>query len=83
MVIELGLAVEIKMDYRRDFHGDNEIIVGADGIMKAIKHVMVQGKEIRKKVKEMSRISEKTLMAGGCSYSSLGRLVDDIIENQP
>jgi hypothetical protein len=83
MVIELGLAVEIKMDYRRDFHGDNEIIVGADGIMKAIKHVMEQGKEIRKKAKEMSRISEKTLMPGGCSYSSLGRLVDDIIDNQP
>jgi hypothetical protein len=83
MVVELGLAVEIKMDYRRDFHGDNEIIVGADGIMKAIKHVMEQGKEIRKKAKEMSRISEKTLMPGGCSYSSLGRLVDDIIDNQP
>lgn len=83
MVIELGLAVDIKMDYRSDFHGDNEIIVGADGIMKAIKHVMEQGKEIRKKAKETSRISEKTLMAGGCSYSSLGRLVDDIIENQP
>jgi len=31
----------------------------------------------------MSRISEKTLMPGGCSYSSLGRLVDDIIDNQP
>jgi hypothetical protein len=83
MVIELGLAVEIKMDCRKNSHGDNEINVSADGIMKAIKHVMEQGKEIRKKVKEMSRISEKTLMAGGCSYSSLGRLVDDIIDNQP
>ncbi|KAH8486007.1 hypothetical protein H0E87_027453 [Populus deltoides] len=67
----------------KNSHGDNEINVSADGIMKAIKHVMEQGKEIRKKVKEMSRISEKTLMAGGCSYSSLGRLVDDIIDNQP
>ncbi|KAG5252522.1 anthocyanidin O-glucosyltransferase [Salix suchowensis] len=81
MVIELGLAVEIKMDYRKNFHGDNEIIVSADDIMKAIKHVMEGGEEIRKKVKELSGISEKSVMADGRSYSSLGRLVDDIIDN--
>ncbi|KAJ6426150.1 hypothetical protein OIU84_026685 [Salix udensis] len=83
MVIELGLAVEIKMDYRKNFHGDNEIIVSADDIMKAIKHVMEGGEEIRKKVKELSGISEKSVMADGRSYSSLGRLVDDIIDNHP
>ncbi|KAH8486013.1 hypothetical protein H0E87_027459 [Populus deltoides] len=51
MVIELGLAVEIKMDCRKNSHGDNEINVSADGIMKAIKHVMEQGKRNKKEGK--------------------------------
>jgi hypothetical protein len=79
-VIDLGLAVEIKMDYRRDFLGDNEIIVCED-IVKAIKHVMEEDSEVRKKVKEMSRISEKSLKDGGSSFSSLGRLIEDMIDN--
>jgi hypothetical protein len=81
MVIDLGLAVEIKMDYRRDFLGDNEIIVSSDDIVKAIKHVMEEDGEVRKKVKEMSRISEKSLKDGGSSFSSLGRLIEDMIDN--
>ncbi|CAK7345140.1 unnamed protein product [Dovyalis caffra] len=81
MVIELGLAVEIKMDYRRDFYGDDEIMVGSDDIIKAIKLVMEQESKTRKKVKEMSRISEKTLKPGGSSFSSLGRLIEDMMDN--
>ncbi|KAJ6426157.1 hypothetical protein OIU84_026691 [Salix udensis] len=81
MVIEFGLALEIKMDYRIDFYGDNEIIVSSDDISKAIKNVMEQDSEVRRKVKEMSRTSERTLVAGGSSFSSLGRLIDDIMEN--
>jgi len=80
-VIDLGLAVEIKMDYRRDFLGDNEIIVSCDDIVKAIKHVMEEDGEVRKKVKEMSRISERSLKDGGSSFSSLGRLIEDMIDN--
>ncbi|KAJ6921728.1 hypothetical protein NC652_015611 [Populus alba x Populus x berolinensis] len=63
-------TVEIKMDYRRDFLGDNEIIVSSEDIVKAIKHVMEEDGEVRKKVKEMSRISEKSLKDGGSSFSS-------------
>ncbi|CAK7345144.1 unnamed protein product [Dovyalis caffra] len=81
MVIDLGLAVEIKMDYQGNFFGDNEIIVSAEDIMKAIKYVMEQDSETRKKVKEMSKISEKTLMNGGSSYASLGHLIEDVMGN--
>ena len=81
MVIELGLAVEIKMEYWKDFYGDTEIIVSSDDILKAIKSVMEEDSEVRKKVKEMSRISEKTLVDGGSSFSSLGRLIEDMTEN--
>nr|APR64105.1 hypothetical protein [Populus tomentosa] len=81
MVIELGLAVEIKMDYRNDFYGDNEIIVSSDDVLKAIKSVMEENSEVRKKVKEMSRVSEKTLVDGGSSFSSLCRLIEDMMGN--
>ena len=81
MGMELELAVEIKMDYCRDFLGDNEVIVSSDDIEKAIKHVMEEDSDVRKKVKEMSRISERSLENGGSSFSSLGRLIDDMIHN--
>jgi hypothetical protein len=42
---------------------------------------MEEDSEVRKKVKEMSRMSEKTLVAGGSSFSSLGRLIEDMTEN--
>ncbi|KAH8486015.1 hypothetical protein H0E87_027461 [Populus deltoides] len=48
-----GLAVEIKMEYWKDFYGDTEIIVSSDDILKAIKSVMEEDSEVRKKVKEM------------------------------
>jgi hypothetical protein len=73
--------VEIKMEYWKDFYGDTEIIVSSDDILKAIKSVMEEDSEVRKKVKEMSRISEKTLVDGGSSFSSLGRLIEDMTEN--
>ncbi|KAG6744558.1 hypothetical protein POTOM_051194 [Populus tomentosa] len=78
---KLGLAVEIKMDYRNDFYGDNEIIVSSDDVLKAIKSVMEENSEVRKKVKEMSRVSEKTLVDGGSSFSSLCRLIEDMMGN--
>jgi hypothetical protein len=49
--------------------------------VKAIKHVMEEDSEVRKKVKEMSTISEKSLKDGGSSFSSLGRLIEDMIDN--
>ncbi|CAK7345142.1 unnamed protein product [Dovyalis caffra] len=81
MVVDLGLAVEIKMDYRKDFYDDNEMMVGSDDIIKAINLVMEQESETRKKVKEMSSVSEKTLKPGGASFSSLGRLIEDMMSN--
>ncbi|KAG6743563.1 hypothetical protein POTOM_052262 [Populus tomentosa] len=77
----LGLAVEIKMEYWKDFYGDTEIIVSSDDVLKPIKSVMEEDSEVRKKVKEMSRISEKTLVDGGSSFSSLGRLIEDMMGN--
>ncbi|KAM1767997.1 hypothetical protein ACFX12_046020 [Malus domestica] len=74
LVVELGLAVEIKMDYRRD----NDVVVSAEDIERGIRQVMELDSDVRKRVKEMSEKSKKALVDGGSSYSSLGRFIDQI-----
>ncbi|XVE59396.1 hypothetical protein DITRI_Ditri05aG0043300 [Diplodiscus trichospermus] len=74
MVKELGLAVEMKLDYRR-----TSAIVMADEIEKAVRLVMDGGSNVRKKVKEMAEMGRKAVMKGGSSFNSIGRLIEDII----
>ncbi|XP_048141918.1 anthocyanidin 3-O-glucosyltransferase 2-like [Rhodamnia argentea] len=80
LVVELGLAAEIKMDYRRDLVKGSNILVTAGEIESGIRKLM-EGEEAgerRKKVKEMSEKSRKALAEGGSSYLSLGRFIDDV-----
>ncbi|CAK7323267.1 unnamed protein product [Dovyalis caffra] len=83
MVIELGLAVEIKIDHRKDafLDGSTEVIVSSDDIKERVKFVMEQDSEIRNKVKEMSQLSRKALMENGSSYSALDLLIEDMMKN--
>lgn len=74
LVRELGLAVEIKMDYRRE----GKVVVRAEEIERGIREVMEVESEQRKKVKEMSEKSRRALMDGDSSHSSLGRFIDQI-----
>uniref|UniRef100_A0A6N2LN31 Glycosyltransferase n=1 Tax=Salix viminalis TaxID=40686 RepID=A0A6N2LN31_SALVM len=78
MVIELGLAVEIRIDYRKDLSKDG-IIVSSEDIQRGLKLLMDPESEIRKKVKEMSQLSRKALMEDGSSYSALAHLIEDIM----
>ncbi|KAL3753180.1 hypothetical protein ACJRO7_000563 [Eucalyptus globulus] len=80
LVVELGLAAEIKMDYRRDLVKGSDGVVMVDEIERGIRKLM-EGKEAgerRKKVKELSEKSRKALMEGGSSYLSLTRFIKDI-----
>ncbi|KAG8650260.1 hypothetical protein MANES_07G018500v8 [Manihot esculenta] len=77
MVIELGLSVEIKMDYRND-SGE---IVKCDEIERGIKCLMEDDSEKKKKVKEMSEKSRMALRNGGSSYLSLGKFLKDVVDN--
>ncbi|CAK7345146.1 unnamed protein product [Dovyalis caffra] len=83
MIIELGLAVEIKIDYRNDvfYTDDSKVIVSSDDIKEKVKFVMEQDSEIRNKVKEMSQLSRKALMESGSSYSALTLLIEDMMKN--
>ncbi|XP_050228701.1 anthocyanidin 3-O-glucosyltransferase 2-like [Mercurialis annua] len=83
LIVELGLAAEIKMDYRKDVFGtaDQEVIVSRDDIERGIRCVMEQDSDVRKRVKIISQKCKVALMDGGSSFSSIGRLIANIIEN--
>ncbi|KAJ9547311.1 hypothetical protein OSB04_019854 [Centaurea solstitialis] len=74
MVVELGLAVEIKMDYKKDlFNPKAEIeIVTANEIEGGIRQLMADD-TIRTRAKEMSEKSKAAVAEGGSSYASVGR----------
>ncbi|KAL6287044.1 hypothetical protein ACE6H2_011434 [Prunus campanulata] len=57
LVKDLGLTVEIKMDYRKD----SEMVVSAQDIERGIRQVMEHDSVIRKRVKEMSEKGKKSL----------------------
>ncbi|KAI7747251.1 LOW QUALITY PROTEIN: hypothetical protein M8C21_018566, partial [Ambrosia artemisiifolia] len=76
MVVELGLAVEMRLDYEKDMFNPkaNTIInVTAGEIESGIRRVM-EDTEVRKKVKEMSEKTRSAMVEGGSSYASVGRL---------
>ncbi|KAJ0860383.1 putative flavonol 3-O-glucosyltransferase [Helianthus annuus] len=79
MVVELGLVVEIKLDYMKDLFNPkaNAIIVTAMEIESGIRRLM-EDNEIRRKVKEMSAKSRSAVVEGGSSYASVGCLIQDL-----
>ncbi|XVE79419.1 hypothetical protein DITRI_Ditri14bG0057000 [Diplodiscus trichospermus] len=77
MVKELGLAVELRLDYRK---GTSDLVM-ADEIEKAVRQVMDRSSEVRKKVKEMAGMARKAIVNGGSSFISIGRLIEDMIGN--
>ncbi|XP_030516433.2 anthocyanidin 3-O-glucosyltransferase 2-like [Rhodamnia argentea] len=84
LVVELGLATEVRMDYRRDFKMETNAVVMADEIEGVIRKLMREvGGERWRKVKEMSEKSRKALVEGGPSYLSLSRFIEDIFNNMP
>jgi hypothetical protein len=77
MIVEFGLAIEIQVNYRMD---DCEI-VRAEEIEKRIRGLMEFDIKKREKLKEISENSRKALMKDGSSYTWLGRLIQDMIDN--
>ncbi|XP_073060822.1 anthocyanidin 3-O-glucosyltransferase 2-like [Primulina eburnea] len=86
LVKELGLAVEIRIDYHKKFNaeeGDEQEIVTAEEIEAAIRRLMAEdgGGGVRQKVKEMQKISRMALMEGGSSYMAIDLFINDVIGN--
>ncbi|KAK1392787.1 Glycosyltransferase [Heracleum sosnowskyi] len=80
LVKELGLAVEIKMDYRKDNVGPT-VLVKAEEIERGISCLMDEESEMRKKVKEMKDTCRKATAEGGSSYDSAGQFIEDLMSN--
>ncbi|KAK2978017.1 hypothetical protein RJ640_028699 [Escallonia rubra] len=83
MVKELGMAVEIRLDYHRDvFRGLNASpAVTAEDIEGGIRRLMEGGSEVRTRVKEMKKKGRAAVMEGGSSYAALGLFVEDVMTN--
>ncbi|KAM1309290.1 hypothetical protein PS2_006025 [Malus domestica] len=75
MVRELGMALEMRLDYKTG-SGD---VVGADEIERAVVGVMEKDSEVRKKVEEMGKMARKAVKDGGSSFASVGRFIEDVI----
>jgi len=80
LVKDLGLAVELTLDFRRDCPTD---FVKAEVITKAVKTMMEQGGELRNKAKETSEMAKKAVMEGGSSYVAFGNLIDQWLGSKP
>nr|KAJ0219081.1 hypothetical protein LSAT_V11C300149590 [Lactuca sativa] len=67
MVVELGLAVEIKLDYKNNVFnpGGDVAIVKAKEVESGIRRVIMEDNELREKVKEMSKMSRAAVTEGG------------------
>ncbi|XVF71129.1 hypothetical protein PTKIN_Ptkin12aG0011000 [Pterospermum kingtungense] len=82
LVMKLGLAMEIKMDYRKNnFDGGEVEIVKAKKIERGILCLMNQDNDIRKKVKGMSEKSWKALLDSGSSHFTLCHFIHDVMDN--
>lgn len=77
MVRELGLAVELSLVYR----SSGSEIVMTDQIKTAINCLMDDTNPVRERVKKISEESRKSLIKGGSSLVTLGKLVEDMLEN--
>ncbi|KAL4022579.1 hypothetical protein IC575_016317 [Cucumis melo] len=77
LVRELGIAVELTMDY----HRETESLVTADQIERAVHRLMDgdEAGEVRKRMEEISKKSREALVPGGSSYTSFGNLIDDML----
>ncbi|KAK4492839.1 hypothetical protein RD792_000164 [Penstemon davidsonii] len=84
LVKELGMAEEIRIDFRRDMRGEKlSEIVRSREIEAAIRRLMVEegGGRVRNKVKDMKERSRMTLMEGGSSYNAQSVFIEDVIKN--
>ncbi|KAH7569699.1 hypothetical protein JRO89_XS06G0247400 [Xanthoceras sorbifolium] len=76
LVKELGLAVEIRLDYR-----EGSELVLAEELERGLRRLMDGNDEVRIKVKEMRDMSRTAVIENGSSYRSVGSLVEELMAN--
>lgn len=77
LVKELGLSVEMKLEYRNG----GDLLVLEDEVEKAIRCVMEGNGDVRRRVREMGESSRKAVIDGGSSFTYLGLLIENMVGN--
>ncbi|GKF71712.1 UDP-glycosyltransferase 71E1 [Tanacetum coccineum] len=81
LVVDIGIAVPIEIDYGTDMSlVGNKMMVKADEIDRAIRRLMSDG-DMRKKVKEMKKKSSLAVSKGGSSHESIRCFIDNVVIN--
>ncbi|KAG2263315.1 hypothetical protein Bca52824_070394 [Brassica carinata] len=81
MVEELGLAVEIRRFFRGDLMDGEMETFAAEDIERAVRRVMEEGSDVRRRVKEMAEKCHVAVMEGGSSQVALRKFIRDVVEN--
>ncbi|KAK7321344.1 hypothetical protein VNO77_31898 [Canavalia gladiata] len=74
MVRELGLALELRLDYKT-----GSGLVMAEEIEKGVKQLMDRDNMVLKKVQKMKQMARNSVLSGGSSFISVQQLIDNII----
>ncbi|CAH8383965.1 unnamed protein product [Eruca vesicaria subsp. sativa] len=77
LVEELGLAVDLRMDYVSGRGG----LVTCEEIVRAVRDLMEGGEGKRVKVKEMCDAARKAVMDGGSSSLATARFIDELLQD--
>ncbi|KAK4484386.1 hypothetical protein RD792_006965 [Penstemon davidsonii] len=80
LVKDIGVAVEIKMDYKKS---RDHVIVTAEEIENGIRRLMEPESDVRGKIEAMNVKSRTALVEGGSSFDSMGRFIDNVIDSIP
>ncbi|KAL3509542.1 hypothetical protein ACH5RR_028943 [Cinchona calisaya] len=80
LVKELGMAVEISLDYNEA--KEDQALVKADQIEQGIRELMDGETEVRQRVKEFSEKSKIAMNEGGSSFVTFENLILSICSNQ-
>ncbi|CAL1385913.1 unnamed protein product [Linum trigynum] len=79
LVTELGLAVEMRADYRME---EGKVVKGEE-VARKMELLMDGEGEVRRKVKEMSKAARRAVVEGGSSFDAYGGFVDLVMKNKP
>ncbi|KAL3646194.1 hypothetical protein CASFOL_011374 [Castilleja foliolosa] len=80
LVRELGVGVEINMEYKYDFMGAN-MIVRADEIENGIRLLMEKESDVRVKIEDLKVKSRMAVEENGSSFEFVGRFINDVMGN--
>ncbi|GFP98212.1 UDP-glucose flavonoid 3-o-glucosyltransferase 6 [Phtheirospermum japonicum] len=80
LVRDLGMAVEINMEYKKTSTGAN-MVVKADEIENGIRRLMEPESDIRVKTNVLKVKSRMSVVENGSSFDFVGRFIDDVMVN--